>query len=217
MTRTIFRLLPVAAALLLSSSTASALVDLTRGQRLMAVDGVQPRQDRITFRFTKDPGLFALENPLCPAVTKIQFLTQGQVTAEQLLDCTKWKVAGTGFRYVDNPVKPGSVRRIQYRVGTLVVTLQGVPYANDALAGPVDFVETRVTIGGAEYCARWDQPPGKYVRNVAHRIVIRGPTTACQVQCGNQIVEAPEQCDDGDLARATATSSSRSRARRART
>ncbi|MEW6267892.1 MAG: DUF4215 domain-containing protein [Thermodesulfobacteriota bacterium] len=199
MARSLFRSLLVASALLASASTSQALVTLTGGQRLSATDGVNPRQDRITFRFTKDPALFALQNPLCPAQTSIRFVTEDQVTVEQTLDCTKWKVAGSGFRYVDNPVKPGSVRRIMYRVGTLVVTLQGVPYANGPVVGPVDFLETRVTIGSAEYCGRWDQPPGTYVRNVSNRVVVKGPTTACVAACGNAIVESPETCDDGDL------------------
>ena len=177
MARSLSRFLLVASALLLSASPSDALVNLTGGQRLMAVDSVNPKQDKITFRYTKDSALFALQNPLCPAQTKIQFVTNNQITAEQTLDCTKWKVTGTGFTYKDNPIKPGAVRRIMYRVGTLVVTLQGVPYANGPVVGPVDFLETRVTIGGAQYCGRWDQPPGKYIKNVVNRVVIKGTLT----------------------------------------
>ncbi|HEY8514785.1 MAG TPA: hypothetical protein VIS07_04625 [Candidatus Binatia bacterium] len=185
MPHALLRLALVASALLASVSTAQALVTLTGGQRLTAVDGAQPRQDRITFRFAKDPALLSLQSPLCPAQTEVRFVTNGRVTAEQILDCTKWKASGPGFRYVDNPVKPGSVRRIHYRPGTLAVTLQGVPYANDPLTGPVEFLETHVTIGSAEYCGRWVERPGRYVKNTTNRIVIRGPTTACQASGGD--------------------------------
>ena len=181
-----------------TATPAHALVTLTGGRRLTASAGVNPRQDRITFRFQKDPGLFALASPLCPAQTKIRFVTNHQVTAEQTLDCTKWKVSGSSFRYSDKPTGTGSVRRVTYRLGTLVVTLQGAPYSAGPVTGPVDFLETRLTIGTTDYCGRWDGPPGKIVKNALNRVTIAGPTAACQQLCGNGIVEAPEICDDGN-------------------
>jgi cysteine-rich repeat protein len=199
MARMIFRLLTMAVALAALASPSQALVNLGGGQRLMAADSFNPRQDRITFRFARDPGLFSLQSPLCPTQTKIQLVTNSQVTAEQTLDCTKWRVAGSGFRYQDMPFGPGSVRRIAYRVGTLVVTLKGMPYANGPVVGPVDFLETRVSIGSAQYCGRWDQPPGVFLRNLPSKIVVKGPTTSCVTACGNGILESPEACDDGDL------------------
>jgi cysteine-rich repeat protein len=186
------------ALLVVSVSPAHALVNLTAGKRLMATDGFNPKQDRITFRFLKDPGLFSLQSPLCPTQTKLRFVSNHQVTAELTLDCSKWKVAGSGFRYSDKPAGPGSALRITYRVGTLVVTAQGVPYANGPVTGPVDFLETRVTVGGQQYCGRWDAPPGRYLKNTAGKITIAGPTAACQVTCGNGVLESPEICDDGN-------------------
>jgi cysteine-rich repeat protein len=175
-----------------------AFVDLLAGKRLAAVDRANPRQDRITFRYMKDPGLFSIQSPLCPTVTKLRFVSGHQVTSELTLDCSKWKQSGSGFRYVDKPAGNGSAVRITYRVGTLVVTLQGLPYANQPVTGPVAFLETRVTIGTQQYCGRWDQPPGRYVKNTASQITIAGPTAACQAACGNGILEGSEACDDGN-------------------
>lgn len=177
---------------------AHALVDLLAGRRLAAVDKLIAKQDRITYRFMKDPGLFSLQSPLCPTQTKLRFISNQQVTSELTLDCSKWRATGSGFRYIDMPTGPGSAVRITYRVGTLVVTLQGAPYASSAVRGPVAFLETRFTVGAQQYCGRWDQPPGRYVRNVADKVTIAGPTTACQVACGNGVLENAEICDDGN-------------------
>lgn len=187
-------------ALTLSASSAHAFVDLLGGRRLMAVDRFNPKQDRITFRFTKDPGLFSLQSPLCPTQTTLRFVNEHQTTPPIALDCSKWRVVGSGFRYSDKPAGAGSALRLTYRVGTLTVTLQGLPYASAPVTGPVAFLETRVTIGPRDYCARWDQPPGKYVKNAVDRVTIAGPTAACLSACGNGILEGSEACDDGNAA-----------------
>jgi hypothetical protein len=133
------RPLRIAAFLLLASALVSvapahAVVDLAGGKRLTAADGFKPAQDRISFRFVKDPGLFTVQSPLCPTQTTLRFVTDHQTTAEIALDCAKWRVAGSGFRYSDKPAGPGSAIRIAYRVGTLVFTLQGVPYSGTAIS-----------------------------------------------------------------------------------
>jgi cysteine-rich repeat protein len=78
------------------------------------------------------------------------------------------------------------------------VTLKGAPYGNDPVAGPTGFVETRLTIGSTDYCGRWAEPPGDSKKNDPAKVLTLGPTAACQVDCGNSIAEAPEQCDDGN-------------------
>lgn len=118
---------------LVSAAPAHAAIGLAAGKRLMASEGFNPAQDRLTFRFAKDPGLLSVQSPLCPAQTKLRFKTDHQTTAEIALDCSKWRVTGSGFRYADRPAGPGSAIRIAYRVGTLVVTLQGAPYSATAL------------------------------------------------------------------------------------
>lgn len=183
---------------LVSAAPAHAAIGLAAGKRLMASEGFNPAQDRLTFRFAKDPGLLSVQSPLCPAQTKLRFKTDHQTTAEIALDCSKWRVTGSGFRYADRPAGPGSAIRIAYRVGTLVVTLQGAPYSATALTGPVDFVETRMAVGSQAYCGRWDQPPGRYVRNTGNRVVVAGPTAPCADVCGDGERTGSEQCDDGN-------------------
>lgn len=196
-TRFVPTVVSVLAAIALSAP-AHAFVDLTAGKRLQANDGPGTRPDRITFRFMKDPGLLTLQSPLCPTVSSVQLVSNAQVLTIPL-DCSKWKVAGTGFRYADKPAGNGSAVRINYRLRTLVVTIQGLPYGNDPIVGPVDFLETRFTVGTQDACGRWDQPPGRYVKNITNRVVITGPTSPCVSTCGNGLVEASEVCDDGNL------------------
>src|SRR5258708_22996445 len=58
-----------------------------------------------------------------------------------------------------------------YRLGTLVVTLQGAPYSTGPVTGPVDFLETRLTIGTTAYCGRWDADRKSTRLNSSHQII----------------------------------------------
>jgi cysteine-rich repeat protein len=187
------------AAVSLAPGRAAAFVDLTGGTRLSTRDAANPASDKITFKFVRDLALQAIpESPLCPAASSLRFVTDGHTSVAQPLDCTKWTISGPGFRYKDSPGGPGSLRKILLRPGRLIVTLKGAPYASDPVTGPAAFVETRLTIGSTDFCGRWAEPPGEVKRNQADKIQILGPTAACQVNCGNSIVEGPEQCDDGN-------------------
>jgi cysteine-rich repeat protein len=146
-----------------------------------------------------DPALFTVQNPLCPTQSRIRLYDSNAVHSEIVLDCNNWAVAGSGYRYKEIPSGSGSIRKLTYRLGRLSVALKGAPYSDDPVSGSVDFIETRVTIGATEYCGRWESPPTIFKKNTPTTIVAKGPTVACQVECGNSIVEAPEQCDDGDL------------------
>jgi cysteine-rich repeat protein len=185
--------------LLLAPLHASAFVDLTAGKRLKAKSGATPQAHKITIRIASDPNLLTIpQSPLCPTQTTVTFVTDTGSPAQQVLDCANWTVVGTGFRYYETPAGAGSLRKITYKPGKLVVTLKGAPYSDAAVGGPVAFLETRIAIGATEYCARWAQPPGELLRNEPEKIVVKGPTSACQTDCGNGVIEAPEQCDDGN-------------------
>ncbi len=197
--------LPLALGLALASTIgiavpgAEAFVDLTFGKRLVARDRENPRGDKLVFRFANEPGLQNIsESPLCPAVSRIRLLTDSKAFADLVLDCEKWSPSGPGFRYKDKP-EPGSVQKILLRPGRLVATVKGVPYANDPVTGPAAFIETRLLVGSTEYCGRWVAPPSNEKRNEADNIVFKGPTAPCEVECGNDVVEASEECDDGNL------------------
>src|SRR5262245_48132677 len=183
----------------LAPGGAAAFIDLTGGTRLVTRDRANPASDKISFKFVGDLALQAIpESPLCPKASVIRFVTDGHTSVAEPLDCAKWSISGPGFLYKDAPGGPGSLRKILLRPGRLIVTLKGAPYADDPVVGPAAFVETRLTIGSTDYCGRWAEPPGDVKRNLPDKIQILGPTTACQVDCGNSIVEAPEQCDDGN-------------------
>jgi len=178
---------------------AAAFTDLTQGRSLTAVDRPNPKSDRITFNWTRDPALFAIpQSPLCPAQTKIRIVTDTEVLPELALDCSKWAIAGTGFVYKDVVPTTGVRRVLRLRSGTLSVLLKGPGYSEDPIGGPVGFVETRVRVGTTEYCGRWAEPPGRIRKNVPGTTRIGGPTAACEVECGNGIAEDGESCDDGN-------------------
>lgn len=175
-----------------------ALTTLVAGKRLVAKDSANSKADKIVFKYIADPGLFTLDSPLCPAQSKLRLIDSNEVHSEIALDCNNWSVSGPGYKYKEAPGGSGSLRKISYRLGRLLVTIKGAPYASDPVSGPVDFVETRLAIGSTEVCGRWEAPPSKFTKN-GPTVSAKGPTIACIVECGNSIIEAPEQCDDGDL------------------
>jgi cysteine-rich repeat protein len=192
-------LLPVVAvAIGLAATTASALTHLVAGRSLLAKDVDNEKSDKIKFKYVRDPGIVALQNPLCPTQSKIRLYDSNEVHPEIALDCNNWSVAGSGYRYKATPSGSGSLLKITYRAGGLAVQIKGPPYSSDTVTGSITFLETRVTIGASEYCGRWEAPPSLFRKNTPTTVSARGPTAACQLECGNTIVEAPEQCDDGN-------------------
>jgi len=84
----------VAAAAALAAATvpgrAGAFVDLTQGRALTAVNRPNPKTDRITFNWSRDPVLLTIaESPLCPTQTRIRVVTDSEVLPEVALDCSK--------------------------------------------------------------------------------------------------------------------------------
>lgn len=193
-------LLPLLAATIgLGATDAAAFTDLLAGRRLVAKDSPNPKADKIVFKYVNDPALFTLQNPLCPASSSIRLYDSNSVHAVIPLNCNNWKVAGSGYKYRETPSGAGSLRKISYRLGRLLVTLKGAPYSADPVSGPVTFVETRVTIGPADYCGRFASPPSTFKKNTATSVVAKGPTGVCISLCGNGILEGSEACDDGNL------------------
>lgn len=197
MRSTAFRL--CAAALVVASALpALAFVDLTGGKRLSARnDLVTGTRTRLAVRFSGDANLATVPSPLCPTPSALRITTPAGVIA-QTLDCARWRAAGTGYRYADTPGGPGSARKLAYKPGRLSVRLKGQPYATAPVSGPVAFVETALTIGTTTYCGRWGDVASAVKRNDPLAVVLKGPSAACQVVCGDGIVQAPEACDDGN-------------------
>jgi len=195
----VFPLLLAVGALLSVAGRSLAFVDLTQGKTLRATDRDGSAYDKVSFGWRNDTALLTIpESPLCPTATKLRLVTDSGVLPEMVLDCNKWAVAGLAFRYKE-VLPSGGTRVLKLRAGSLKVRLKGQPYGDDPVAGPVAFVETRVTVGATEYCGRWAQPPGLIKTNLVDKVRIKGPTAACQVDCGNALVEGGEECDDGDV------------------
>src|SRR5262249_28884807 len=101
---------------------------LTGGQRARYTDAPGSRPDTATVNFVRDPGLLSLTNPLCPAVSTLRLSSSAHVDPAVTLDCTKWKVSGSGFSYTNKATGPGSVRSIRYRLKTLSIRVSGANY-----------------------------------------------------------------------------------------
>ncbi len=189
----------VSLALSIGPAAALAFTDLTQGRSLASIDRTNPKADRISFNWTKDPALLTIaESPLCPTTSGVRIVTDTEVLSEVTLDCAKWKLSGPAFVYRDVDAKTGLRRVLRLRAGLLNVMLKGPGYSENPVTGPVSFIETRVRIGATEYCGRWTQPPGKIRKNDPTNVRIGGPTVPCEVVCGNGIVEDGEACDDGN-------------------
>lgn len=177
---------------------ALAYTDLTGGRRLAARNDLAAGlRTTLAFRFAGDPNLAVLGSPLCPAPSALRITTSAGVS-EQALDCANWRPAGTGYRYADAPLGRGSARAVSYKPGRLTVKLKGRPYATSPVSGPVAFVETALTIGPIAYCGRWGDAAGAVKRNDPLAVVVKGPSSACRVLCGDGVVRPPEACDDGN-------------------
>lgn len=163
------------------------------GGRTFAVKVKPAGKSSTMIGFVKDPALYALENPLCPATSTLRLSSSSQVKAEIALPCAKWSIAGSGFAYKDKLGLAGGVQRITYAGGKLAIKMKGG--ALSPLTGPVAFAEVRLRIGTTKYCGRFTD----FRTNEAARLGAKGPTVACQPICGDGIVDPSELCDDGDL------------------
>ncbi|MCC6765215.1 MAG: DUF4215 domain-containing protein [Deltaproteobacteria bacterium] len=180
------------AAGLLLASVADAQTTLVGG-RTLNVKAKPGKPPSTSIGFVKDPELYALTNPLCPATSALRLSSSSQVKTEISLPCANWAIAGGGFAYKDKLGAAGGVQRITYKGGKLAIKMKGA--ALSPLTGPVDFAEVRLRIGDTRYCGRFTT----FKANEASRIGGKGPTVACQPICGDGIVDPNEVCDDGDL------------------
>jgi cysteine-rich repeat protein len=175
-----------------SAGSALAFVDLVGGRRAVFVDKTNPKIDSARITFSRDPAITGLVDPRCPTTSQIRFVTSSRSYGELALDCANWKaLAAGGYRYSS---KTGPVRMVVYKAGRLIAKVQGPPYSDDPVVGPVTFVETRIAIGATEHCGRFQG----FATSTAARTVAIGPTVACQVECGNGVLESGEECDDGN-------------------
>jgi cysteine-rich repeat protein len=174
-------------------ASASAQTTLTGGRKLAFKVKADGNKSTGTIGFLKDPELYALANPLCPATSSLRFSSSTEVKAAIALPCANWSIAGGGFAYKDKLGTAGGVQRITYKGGKLSIKMKGSQLA--PLAGPVTFAEVRMSVGATDYCGRF----ATFKPNEAARLGGKGPSIACQPVCGDGIVDPGEVCDDDNL------------------
>ncbi len=141
----------------------------------------------------KDPELYALANPLCPATSTLRLSSSSQVKAEIALPCANWAIAGGGLRLQGQARGPraacsASSTKAESSASSSKARVHPTHGAGDVRGGAL-------RIGAASYCGRFTT----FKPNEATRLGGKGPTVACQPICGDGIVDPSEACDDGDL------------------
>jgi cysteine-rich repeat protein len=183
----------------MSPAIASAQVPepLLGGRKALFKDSAKEGKDKAKVKFSADPGLIALANPTCDGGSAdgafVRFSSSLQTNAKIHLPCDKWKASASGFVYKDRDGTAGGVQKVLYKFGKLLIKAKGTAYA-PPIVGPVDFVEVRFDAGDEHYCGRFTS----FRRNLANNVNARAPSTACQVVCGDGILEGSEVCDDGN-------------------
>lgn len=195
-----FRSLAVVVSIVLplgSSGVALALpAALSGGKVAVFVDKATPRSDKAKFVFRNDAGLLSLADPSCPATSEVRVVTSSAAYDPIPLECDRWFAKGSAHLYFGTKPDqdPNGIRKVKYGIGKLDVLFKGEAYAPNAIGGPVDWVETTFRVGELEYCGRWENPR----KNLAEKVVLKGPTLPCDVVCGDGEVDLYEECDDGN-------------------
>ena len=127
------------------------------------------------------------------------------------LDPTGWQVKGDKFQYKNKArFAPGGVKKIKLERGddggSLQIKAKGESFGLP-ITGPVDALEVFLTIGGYTYCAQFSDLTGADISgnglksNGMGQFKARAATlpSDCSAVCGNGILEAGEECDDGNL------------------
>jgi cysteine-rich repeat protein len=170
---------------------------LVAGRTALFKDSTTPGRDQAKVTFTRDSGLFSLDDPTCdgsPMGAFVRLSTSEQVNPQVFLPCENWTSSGSGFRYKDKAGTAGGVQKVLYKLGKLSIKAKGPAYT-PPIVGPVSFADVRFDVGDEHYCGRFST----FTRNQANQVRAAGPTEACQVVCGDGILEGAEDCDDGNV------------------
>jgi len=172
----------VACACLLAFRAGAAT--LLSGRVAKFADKPGPSLDKAIIKFVKDAAIVApLADPTCPGSSSLRLVTDHYDSGEILLDCALWSHAGAGYKYSDPLTATLGLQKILVKPSTnggkLLIKMKGPRYGADPIGGPIDYFEARLTLGGEEYCGRFEDPPSEQKTNEVEKMMFKGPSTAC--------------------------------------
>jgi hypothetical protein len=148
---------------------------LTAGKMARFENRGDPARNRGIVVVGRDRALQTLYDPTCPATSVVeveaylQSTLRDAVLAHVELDCAKWSVTGSGFRYAD---PSGTVRSIRYTRSGLQIEVGGAGFT--PIGGPVGFVQAQLQIGAEILRVRFHN----FRRNDAQVVRARQPSVA---------------------------------------
>lgn len=170
---------------LIVAAPAVHAVDLTAGRVAKFLNKPGTVNDKALAKFVKDTAIAQpLPNPVCPGASSFRLRTDRHDTGAIQLACENWKAAGAnGFKYIDKSRSAGGLQVAAIKSGGngggLLMKWKGFHYGQIAIDGPIDFIETRLEIGGTEYCGRFETPPSQFKKNELAKVIIKGPSKPC--------------------------------------
>jgi hypothetical protein len=160
-------------------------VTLLGGRVAKFADKAGPSLDKAIVKFVKDPEIAApMNDPTCPGSSSLRLVTDHYDSGEILLDCALWSHAGAGYKYSSDPLTATlGLQKILIKPspngGKLLIKTKGPRYGAAPIGGPIDYFEARLTLGGEEYCGRFQDPPSEQKKNEVEQMMFKGPSTAC--------------------------------------
>jgi len=185
-------------------------VDLLAGKIAKFRDKSGTVKDKALIKFVKDPAIvLPIPSPICPGISSFRILTNRHDSGEIALPCSFWKTSGSkGFKFADKSAQHFGLKTAKIKSGPngglLLLKLKGTEYGTNAIDGPIDYVEARLTLNGTEYCGRFQAPPSDQTKNDPDKIIFKGPSKVCEpppTPTATQTATATET----DTATATAT------------
>jgi hypothetical protein len=159
-----------------TTAQAQASMPLTEGKSQALF---RTGQGRLAFK--KEPALTDFPDPRCSSGN--ESLLQLQSQSQNIiipLNCLCWKLDSKSGKYVFDcegvfgaTPNPGGVDKIEWKSVGLKVTLKGPNYT--AINGPLTFLDARLVVGDADYCARFTS----FKDNEAIKISANDTNTAC--------------------------------------
>ena len=207
--RRLYTLVTLVVATLLAPPAHAAFTMLNVGKFARLVNTGDPTRNGGHFVVRRDRALQPILSPGCPAASVVEIEAYLQSTyrdavlAQVTLECGKWTLRGTTWRYSD---PTGTIRSIRYGRSGLRIDVQGPGYT--PIGGPVGFIQVQLTIGAQTLRARFHN----FETNDGTEVIARKPSPPAargeagfwDVLTADDATEAHQQETIGFLERAAA-------------